>query len=95
MNKIIFCGKEFDLDVQLYKIINFDEIKNKSMIILKFAKEDIDINKKCLEKIVNMCRSCGLINYDNQNLFFVVIDINQSVEICDEKTMNSLGWYKK
>ena len=75
--------------INLEKVINFDELKENSVLLLKFSvvRSVTDVIRVLAQRYGEQLRS--------KNISVIVISSQDSVETLDEEKMNELGWHKK
>lgn len=73
--------------ITLDKIIDKNQVKDNSIIVLKFENEGYQDFQKVANGIKSMIQ-------DKKDVFILFLHKNQEIEVLPEKEMNKRGWYK-
>lgn len=76
------------MSVFLDKIINKDNIKDNSIIVMKFHNDGYEDFKKVANQIGETIK-------DKKGCFIIFLHDSQNIDVIPEEEMNKFGWYKK
>ncbi len=76
------------MDIKLDKIINKNDIKDHSIIVVKFKNDGYQDFGKIANQIGAMIK-------DKNDCFLLFMHESQSFDLLPEEEMNKRGWFKK
>ena len=82
-------------ELNVEQIINFDDIKPNSLILIKIDKSMDPISIRNMIAGVEMLRKKYYQQITNKNISFFIVDNTIKLEEMKESSMNAAGWYKK
>ncbi len=75
-------------------VINFDEIKPNSVLIIKIKADSVSQRITATQQIATALRPLRE-QIREKNVVLVVMSTEESFETVNEEQMNKFGWYKK